>query len=91
LFCCTGLKIKKSRQYRISAPPCGGIDCCCRTQPEGNTKVELTKPQETTAPVRTKQETEIESSFRASPDRQREGKLKEAKILYRKVIKIDQR
>ena len=75
---------------RISAPPVVASAVVAGHKPEGNTKVELT-PQKTTAQVRIKQETaESKAIFAQALDRQRKGKLEEAKILYRKVVKIDQ-
>ena len=75
---------------RISAPPVVASAVVAVHKPEGNTKVELT-PQKTTAPVSTKQETaKSEALFAQALDRQRKGKLEEAKLLYRKVVKIDQ-
>jgi tetratricopeptide (TPR) repeat protein len=75
---------------RISAPPVVASAAVAGHKPEGNIKVEL-KSQKTTAQVRVKQETaESKSIFAQALDRQRKGKLEEAKILYRKVVKIDQ-
>ena len=75
---------------RISAPPVVASAVVAGHKPEGNTKVEL-KPQKTTAQVRIKQETaKSKALFAQALDRQREGKLEEAKILYRKVVKFDQ-
>jgi tetratricopeptide (TPR) repeat protein len=75
---------------RISAPPVVASAVVAGHKPEGNTKVELT-PQETTAPVITKQETaKSKALFAQALDRQRKGKLEEAKLLYRKVVKFDQ-
>ncbi|MCX6224708.1 MAG: hypothetical protein NTV01_08160 [Bacteroidia bacterium] len=75
---------------RISAPPVVASAVVAEHKPEGNTKVEL-KPQKTTAQVRIKQETaESKAIFAQALDRQRKGKLEEAKILYRKVVEIDQ-
>ena len=75
---------------RISAPPVVASAVVAGHKPEGNTKVELT-PQKTTASVSTKQETaKSEALFAQALDRQRKGKLEEAKLLYRKVVKIDQ-
>jgi tetratricopeptide (TPR) repeat protein len=75
---------------RISAPPVVASAVVAGHKPEANTKVELT-PQKTTAPVSTKQETaKSEALFAQALDRQRKGKLEEAKLLYRKVVKIDQ-
>ena len=75
---------------RISAPPVVTSAVVAEHKPEGNTKVEF-KPQKTTAQVRIKQETaESKAIFAQAFDRQRKGKLEEAKILYRKVVKIDQ-
>ena len=75
---------------RISAPPVVASAVVAEHKPDNNAKVEL-KPQETTAPVRTKQETaKSKALFAQALDRQRKGKLEGAKILYRKVVKIDQ-
>jgi len=75
---------------RISAPPVVASAAVAGHKPEGNIKVEL-KSQKTIAQVRVKQETaESKSIFAQALDRQRKGKLEEAKILYRKVVKIDQ-
>jgi len=75
---------------RISAPPVVASAVVAGHKPEGNIKVEL-KSQKTTAQVRIKQETaESKAIFAQALDRQRKGKLEEAKILYRKVVKIDQ-
>ena len=75
---------------RISAPPVVASAVVAEHKPDNNTKVEL-KPQKTTAQVRIKQETaESKAIFAQALDRQRKGKLEEAKILYRKVVEIDQ-
>jgi len=75
---------------RISAPPMVTSAVVAEHKPDNNTKVELT-PQKTTAQVRIKQETdESKAIFAQALDRQRKGKLEGAKILYRKVVKIDQ-
>ena len=75
---------------RISAHPVVASAVIAGYKPDNNTKVELT-PQKTTAQVRIKQETdESKTIFAQALDRQREGKLEEAKKLYRKVVKIDQ-
>jgi hypothetical protein len=58
--------------------------------PNKNTKVEF-EPQKTTAKVRTKQEiAESKALYTQALERHREGKLEEAKKLYRKVVEIDQ-
>ena len=75
---------------RISAPPVVASAVVAEHKPDNNTKVEL-KPQKTTAQVRIKQETaESKAIFAQALDRQRKGKLEKAKILYRKVVEIDQ-
>ena len=75
---------------RISAPPVVASAVVAEHKPDNNTKVEL-KPQKTTAQVRIKQETaESRAIFAQALDRQRKGKLEKAKILYRKVVEIDQ-
>jgi hypothetical protein len=75
--------------HRISAPPVVAPVVVKAHRPNKNTKVE--KPQKTTAKVRTKQEiAESKALFAQALERQREGKLEEAKKLYRKVVEIDQ-
>jgi tetratricopeptide (TPR) repeat protein len=75
---------------RISAPPVVASAVVAGHKPEGNTKVEF-QPQKTTAQVRIKQEAaESKAIFAQALERQRKGKLNEAKKLYRKVVKIDQ-
>jgi tetratricopeptide (TPR) repeat protein len=75
---------------RISAPPVVASAVVAEHKLDNNTKVEL-KPQKTIAQVKIKQETAgSKAIFAQALDRQREGKLEEAKILYRKVVKIDQ-
>ena len=75
---------------RTSEPSMAASTVVAGHRPEGNTKVEFL-PQETTAQVRTKQETaESKALFAQALKLQHEGKLKEAKRLYREVIKIDQ-
>jgi tetratricopeptide (TPR) repeat protein len=75
---------------RISAPPVVVSAVIAGHKPDNNTKVKL-QPQETTVQVRTKPEAaESKALFAQALERQREGKLKEAKRLYQKVVKIDQ-
>jgi len=74
--------------HRISAPPVAPT-VVKEAKPNKNTKVEF-KPQKTTAKVRTKQEiAESKAFFAQALERQLEGKLEEAKSLYKKVVKID--
>ena|SRR5664280_1240483 len=81
---------KKVPAKRISEPSMAASTVVAVHRPEGNTKVEF-QPQETTAQVRTNQETaESKALFAQALKLQHEGKLKEAKRLYREVIKIDQ-
>jgi tetratricopeptide (TPR) repeat protein len=81
---------KKVPAKRISEPSMAASTVVAVNRPEGKTKVEF-QPQETTAQVRTKQETaESKALFAQALKLQHEGKLKEAKRLYREVIKIDQ-
>jgi tetratricopeptide (TPR) repeat protein len=81
---------KKVPAKRISEPSMAASTVVAGHRPEGNAKVEF-QPQETTAQVRTKQETaESKALFAQALKLQHEGKLKEAKRLYREVIKIDQ-
>ena len=80
---------KKVPAQRISVPPVAAQAVFAGHKLEGNTNVELT-PQEITVPVITKQRTaESKSLFMQALERQREGKLVEAKRLYRKVVRID--
>jgi tetratricopeptide (TPR) repeat protein len=73
--------------HKISAPP---VAPTVFAEPKPNKKVEL-KPHKTTAKVRTTQEiAESKALFAQALERQREGKLEEAKKLYRKVVEIDQ-
>ena len=78
--------------HKISAPPVASTvvpPVVKETESNKITKVE--KPQKTTAKVRTKQEiAEAKALFAQALERQREGKLEEAKKLYRKVVEIDQ-
>jgi tetratricopeptide (TPR) repeat protein len=81
---------KKVPATRISEPSMAASTVVAGHRPEGNTKVEFL-PQGTTAQFRTKQETdESKALFAQALKLQHEGKLKEAKRLYREVIKIDQ-
>jgi tetratricopeptide (TPR) repeat protein len=74
---------------RISAPPVASV-VVAGQKPDNNTTVEL-QPPEKTAQVRTKQDiAKAKALFAQALERQREGKLKEAKELYQKVVKIDQ-
>jgi len=85
-----GLEDKKVPAKRISKPSVAASTVVVVHEPEGNTKIEF-QPQEKTVPVRIKQETaESKALFAQALELQREGKLKEAKELYRKVVKIDQ-
>ena len=71
----------------ISAPP---LAPTALTEPKPSKKVE-SKQQTTKAKVITLQEiNESKAFFEQALKRQREGKLEEAKKLYRKVAKIDQ-
>lgn len=73
--------------HKISAPP---VAPPVVAEPKPNKKVEL-KPHKTTAKVRTTQEiAESKALFAQALERHREGKLEEAKKLYRKVVEIDQ-
>ena len=61
-----------------------------KPEPNKNIKVEF-KPQKTIARVRTKQEiAESKALYTQALEWHREGKLEEAKKLYRKVVEIDQ-
>jgi tetratricopeptide (TPR) repeat protein len=72
----------------ISAPP-RALTVVDETKP--NTKVEF-QPKEKTAKARTKQEvSEAKVFFAQALERQHEGKLEEAKSLYKKVVIIDPR
>jgi tetratricopeptide (TPR) repeat protein len=71
---------------RISAPP---VAPTVLAEPKPNKKVE-SKQLKTKAKVRTKQEiAESKALFAQALQKQREGKLEEAKSLYKKVVKID--
>ena len=71
---------------RISAPP---VAPTVLAELEPNKKVE-SKQLKTKAKVRTKQEiAESKALFTQALQKQREGKLEEAKSLYKKVVKID--
>ena len=71
---------------RISAPP---VAPTVLAELEPNKKVE-SKQLKTKAKVRTKQEiAESKALFAQALQKQREGKLEEAKSLYKKVVKID--
>lgn len=71
---------------RISAPT---VASHVAVEPAPKKKVEF-RQRKTTAKVRTTQEiAESKALFAQALERQREGKLKEAKILYRKVVEID--
>jgi TPR repeat/Tetratricopeptide repeat len=73
--------------HKISAPP---VAPPVVAEPKPNKKVEF-KPHKTTAKVRTTQEiAESKALFAQALERHREGKLEEAKKLYRKVVEIDQ-
>jgi tetratricopeptide (TPR) repeat protein len=73
---------------RISAPP---VAPTVLAEPEPNKKVE-SKQLKTKEKVRTKQEiAESKAFFTQALQKQSEGKLEEAKGLYKKVIKIDPR
>ena len=72
---------------RISAPP---MVAPVVAKPRPDKKVEF-KQHKTTTKVRTAQEiAESKSLFAQALQKHREGKLEEAKKLYRKVVKIDQ-
>jgi tetratricopeptide (TPR) repeat protein len=85
----SGLEDKKVPEVnKISAPPVAPV--VAELKLNKNTKVEF-KPRKTTAKVRTTQEiAESKTLFAQALERQREGKLEEAKKLYRKVVEIDQ-
>jgi len=69
---------------RISAPP-------VVKEPKSNKNTKVEKPRKTTAKVRTKQEiAESKALYTQALQKHREGKLEEAKKLYRKVVEIDQ-
>jgi len=77
---------KVSAIQRISAPP---VAPTVLAEPKPSKKVE-SKQLTTKATVRTKQEiAESKAFFAQALERQREGKLEEAKSLYKKVVKID--
>jgi Tetratricopeptide repeat. len=72
---------------KISAPPVAPV---VAKEPKPNKKVE-SRQRKITVKVRTAQEiAESKALFSQALERQREGKLEEAKKLYRKVVEIDQ-
>jgi hypothetical protein len=74
---------------KISVPPVTPA-VVAEPKPNKNTKVEF-KQRKTTAKVRTTQEiVQSKVLFAQALERQREGKLEEAKKLHRKVVEIDQ-
>ena len=85
----SGLEDKKVPEVnKISAPPVAPV--VAEPKLNKNTKVEF-KPRKTAAKVLTTQEiAESKALFAQALVRQREGKLEEAKKLYRKVVEIDQ-
>jgi Predicted N-acetylglucosaminyl transferase len=86
----SGLEDKKVPEVnKISAPPVAPT-VAAEPKLNKNTKVEF-KPRKTAAKVLTTQEiAESKALFAQALVRQREGKLEEAKKLYRKVVEIDQ-
>jgi tetratricopeptide (TPR) repeat protein len=81
-----------SATHRINAPIVASalIPPVAEHVPNKNTRVEP-KPQKTAAKLRTKQEiAQSKIFFVKALQKQREGKLEEAKNLYRKVVEIDQ-
>ena len=84
----SGLEDKKVPVIqKISVPPVA--PAVAEPKLNKNTKVEF-KSRKTTAKVRTTQEiAESKALFAHALQKQREGKLEEAKSLYKKVVKID--
>jgi tetratricopeptide (TPR) repeat protein len=84
-----GIEDKKVQVIHIiNAPPLAPT-VAKEHEPNKNTKVEF-KQRKTTAKVRTTQEiAESKALFAHALQKQREGKLEEAKSLYKKVVKID--
>jgi tetratricopeptide (TPR) repeat protein len=78
--------------HRISVPPMVPIVTpAIIAEPEPDKKTEVEKPQKEAAKLQTRQGiAEAMVLFAQALQKQREGKLEEAKKLYRKVVEIDQ-